>query len=154
MAVHPASFFSKHTDAFFANRSWPSISTRAHGVFDYVMGFVLIGLPFLPNFPRADANAWATWTPVTLGMRMLLYSSFTRYECGFLRWLPMPAHLALDGFGALLLSASPWLFHFQSQVYRPHLWLGVLELGVVIRARARPFPARARRDTNLTPINL
>ena len=60
-----------------------------------------------------------------LGMGILLYSFFTKYELGVLRVISMPVHLTLDLVTGALLAASPWLFGFSDRVFLPHLILGI-----------------------------
>ena len=102
------------------------ISTKAHGVIDYLVGIILIAAPWLLGF--AD-NTAATYIPVALGVMALLYSLCTAYELGVIKLLSMPAHLAIDLLSGILLAASPWLFGFSDNVYVPHLVFGILEIG-------------------------
>ena len=51
------------------------IPTFVHGVLDYVVGFFLIGTPWL--FSSAQGGA-ETWVPVALGAGVIVYSLFTR----------------------------------------------------------------------------
>lgn len=54
------------------------ISTKIHGYMDYLMGTLLIVLPFILDFP----DGAATWVPVILGAGTIVYSLFTDYELG------------------------------------------------------------------------
>lgn len=56
------------------------ISTKAHGVLDYLMGILLIASPWLFNFNRGGDE---TWIPVILGSAIILYSLFTDYEYAY-----------------------------------------------------------------------
>src|SRR5690554_1548903 len=69
------------------------LSTRTHGVLDYLVGALLILAPFIFGF--ADGGA-AQWVPIVLGAGAIAYSLVTRYELGAVKLLPMPAHLGLD----------------------------------------------------------
>lgn len=122
---------------------WHFIPTRIHGVLDYLVGLLLIVLPFLPGFPRVGKNAAAMWLPVALDAGALVYSLVTNYELGLLRLLPMPMHLAFDFLSGVLLAASPWLFGFQHQIYLPQLILGLFEIGAALFTRTRPFTRSA-----------
>jgi hypothetical protein len=109
------------------------ISTRVHGVIDYLMGIILIVGPWILGF--AD-NTIATYLPVALGIAALLYSLCTDYELGAFKLLPMRAHLGIDFLSGLLLAASPWIFQFSDRVYMPHLVLGILEIGAALMTRS------------------
>lgn len=101
------------------------LPTRVHGAIDYLWGLALLASPWLLGF--ADIPA-ARWTAVIFGLGAILYSAITAYELGLLKLLPMPLHLILDGFGGLLLAASPFLFGFADQVYWPHVLFGLFSV--------------------------
>lgn len=101
------------------------ISTKVHGVIDYLMGVLLILLPFILDFPEGAA----TWLPIVLGAGTILYSLVTDYELGVASVLSMKVHLSIDLVAGLLLIAAPWLFGFADEVFWPFVILGVLEVG-------------------------
>jgi hypothetical protein len=105
------------------------ISTKAHGVLDYLMGILLIASPWLFNFARGGAE---TWVPVILGAAAIGYSLLTNYELGAFKTISMRSHLNLDLMSGAFLAASPWIFGFNDYVYLPHLILGILEIGAVM----------------------
>ena len=100
------------------------LSTRVHGVLDYLMGVLLIGVPWLLGFAN---NGPETWIPVTLGISVIVYSLMTNYEWGAIRVIPMSVHLWLDALSGIFLAASPWLFNFDERIYMPHLVAGLFE---------------------------
>jgi hypothetical protein len=102
------------------------ISTKVHGVMDYLMGVILIAAPWLLNFNRGGAE---TWVPVVLGAGVILYSLITDYELSISKTLSMKTHLTLDVLSGIFLAASPWIFGFNDFVYLPHLVFGILEIG-------------------------
>jgi SPW repeat len=102
------------------------ISTKVHGVLDYLMGAILIAAPWLLNFDRGGAE---TWVPVVLGASVILYSLFTNYEYSVAKGISMRTHLTLDVLSGIFLAASPWIFGFSEYVYLPHLIFGILEVG-------------------------
>lgn len=118
------------------------ISTRVHGVLDYLMGVLLIASPWLFDFARGGAE---TWIPVILGAGTIVYSLMTDYELSLSRSLSMRTHLNLDLFSGIFLAASPWIFGFNDYVYAPHLVLGILEIGAVLMTSTVPS-ARTRTD--------
>ena len=118
------------------------ISTRAHGIIDYLMGALLIASPWLFNFDRGGAE---TWVPVILGASVILYSLVTDYEMSATRKLSLRTHLMLDIIGGAFLAVSPWLFGFDDFVYLPHLILGIAEIGVAMFTHRVPD---TRADTH------
>jgi SPW repeat-containing protein len=117
------------------------ISTRVHGMLDYLVGALLIAAPWLFDFNRGGAE---TWVPVILGAAAIVYSLFTDYELGAVRRIPMPTHLMLDLGSGLLLAVSPWLFGFSDYVWAPHLVVGLIEIGTSLMTR--PVPADGHRS--------
>jgi hypothetical protein len=111
------------------------ISTKVHGVMDYLMGILLIASPWLFNFAGGGAE---TWVPVILGASTIIYSLLTDYELSISRTLSMRTHLTLDLLSGIVLAASPWLFGFSEVVYLPHLILGILEIGASLTTERVP----------------
>lgn len=111
------------------------ISTKMHGVLDYLVGIFLIVSPWIFNF--ADGGA-KMWIPIILGAGALVYSLMTNYELGVFKTLSMKTHLTLDLLSGILLAASPWIFGFADTVYMPHLILGILEIGASRMTKTQP----------------
>jgi hypothetical protein len=103
------------------------IPTKVHGILDYLVGLILIIVPWLLGFGGQNV---ATYVPVALGIVAFLYSIMTNYEWGAVKIISMPMHLTLDLVSGILLAASPWLFGFSKYIYLPHLLLGALEIVV------------------------
>lgn len=118
------------------------ISTKVHGVLDYLMGVLLIASPWLFNFARGEAE---TVIPVILGAGVILYSMMTAYEYGLSSIISMRTHLMLDLVSGIFLAVSPWLFGFSEYVYLPHLILGILEIGAALTTERVPSTTPARR---------
>ncbi|MBA4138232.1 MAG: hypothetical protein C0518_13030 [Opitutus sp.] len=77
------------------------LSSRLHGVLDYIVGVLLIVAPRVFGF--SDTGA-AAQVPVLLGVATIVYSLLTRYPLGLLHVIPFRAHLTLDFIsGAFLL---------------------------------------------------
>jgi len=114
------------------------ISTKAHGVVDYLVSILLIASPWLFNFARGGAE---TWVPVVLGAGAFLYSLFTNYEMGVSKSISMRTHLNLDLMSGIVLAASPWIFGFSEFVYMPHLIFGILEVGASLMTKTVPAHA-------------
>ena len=87
------------------------ISTKTHGVLDYLTIATFITLPRVMGWSRG----------LTQGMTMLAlgklgYTLFTRHELAPFRKLPMSAHLALDAAGGAALCAMPTLLGDEDDV--------------------------------------
>lgn len=111
------------------------IPTRIHGIFDYIIGIVLILAPSLLGFRRGGPE---TWVAVLLGIAVLVYSLLTRYELGLVRAIPMSTHLTLDFISGVVLAISPWLFGFANIVWAPHLVIGLFEIGAALMTQTHP----------------
>ncbi len=111
------------------------ISTRMHGLADYGVGLLLIIAPYVFGFATGGIEQWL---PMLLGLSVIVYSMLTRYEWGLLPIISMPAHLALDIGGGLLLAVSPWLFGFADIVWAPHLIVGLIEIGTAAATSRNP----------------
>ena len=111
------------------------IPTRTHGILDYAVGLFLLASPWLLDFHQSGT---ATAVVLALGGSALLYSLFTDYEAGVIKQIPMPIHLLLDAAHGAFLAASPWLLGFTETTWKPHLLLGLMELGVVALSRRKP----------------
>jgi hypothetical protein len=112
------------------------LSTRVHGVLDYVVSLFVMGSPWIFGFARGGLE---TWTPVVLGAAGIIYSICTNYELGVVKSLSMRTHLVLDLLSGALLALSPWIFGFSEFVYLPHLIIGIME--IVVALITDPVPA-------------
>lgn len=111
------------------------ISTKVHGVQDYLIGIFLIISPWVLDF---TVGGVAQWLPVFIGFLILALSVFTQYELGLIRLIRMKVHLTTDLIVGAVLAASPWIFQFADQVYWPHLIVGLLIAGVSIVSSSVP----------------
>jgi uncharacterized membrane protein len=117
------------------------LSTKIHGVLDYLSGVLFIASPWLFGFNNGGA---AQWLPVAAGASILLLSLFTEYELGVMKGVKMSTHLTIDVVVGLLLAVSPWLAGFWEVVYLPHLIFGLLEAGAGLMTKQTPsyYPKR------------
>ncbi len=116
------------------------VPTRIHGIADWLLGALLIALPWLVGFARGGAE---TYVPVVLGAAGLLVTCFTDHEYGIIRRIPMSGHLAVDALSGAALAASPWMFGFVETVWLPHLVLGVTELAAAFVTKTVPGGRRS-----------
>ena len=113
------------------------ISTKTHGLLDYVSVATLVTLPRALRWgPRVTRllSAAAAGT--------LLYSLLTRYELGVKKILPMPAHLLLDAAsGALLCSAPALLPDEDGSVSAALVGLGAFEIVGAMTTKTESIPS-------------
>ena len=117
------------------------LSTRLHGMLDYLVGALLIAAPWILDFARGGPE---TWVFVGAGAAALAYSLFTDYELGLVRRIQMPVHLWLDGLSGIFLAVSPWIFAFDNEVRIPHVAAGVFEIVVALMTNTIPGYERRR----------
>lgn len=111
------------------------LSTRTHGVMDYLVGILLIAAPFILDFDRGGAE---TWVPIIVGAVILLQNLMTNWEVGVFKALSANMHLNMDYLIGAFLAASPWLFNFDEYVYLPHLIVGIVILLQAMMTRVVP----------------
>jgi hypothetical protein len=119
------------------------ISTKIHGLIDYIVGLLLLVAPYMFGFATGGPKQWL---PMAIGAATIMMSLLTRYELSIAKVIPMGVHLAVDFAAGALLAASPWLFGFAHEVYLPHLIVGLMEIAVVVMTRTQPqtYAAAAR----------
>jgi hypothetical protein len=100
------------------------ISSKAHGVFDYIAGVLLIVLPLvlLPS----QAPVIAVIMPVIVGVLVILMALFTNFELGLVHKIGMANHLMIDNGLGVLLAITPWIFGFFQITYGLHLIAGIV----------------------------
>ena len=113
------------------------ISTKIHGVLDYLVGTFLILSPWIFGLNPTEPEGVIF---IVLGIMAFIYSIITNYELGLIRIIPVKLHLMLDILSGIVLAASPWLFEFSGKVYIPHLVLGLFEIvaGLITQTKAWP----------------
>ena len=110
------------------------ISTRTHGVLDYLSVGTLCALPRMLVW---DRTVTTLLTGAAAGT--LFYSALTRYELGVVKLLPMPAHLALDSASGAVLCAAPFVFLDEKPLVAAGLvGIGLFELGASLLTQTSP----------------
>jgi len=99
------------------------LSTKWHGILDYILAVLLIASPWLFNFAE---NGMQLWVPVIAGILIIIYSMMTAYEPGLSDNIRMRTHLVTDMCVGVLLALSPWVFGFYDIVFIPHVAFGGL----------------------------
>lgn len=121
------------------------ISTRFHGLLDYVAGIALT-LPWIVNFYEDNSD---TWILAITGLFIIIISLLTNYELGIIRLIPMKLHLFVDVLIAAYLIALPFMYPmYHYYAYWPVI-TGVLRLIIVVLTSSRPFVV-TKRDLNIT----
>lgn len=114
------------------------ISSRMHGVLDYLTAGALLALPRALGWDRGVTRMMTGAALSTIG-----YSALTSYELGLLKVLPMPAHLALDTLSAAVFCGGPLLFPDQDSGVRSTLVaIGLYELAATLLTDPRPSWSR------------
>ncbi|MBO0143251.1 hypothetical protein JZX87_18920 [Agrobacterium sp. Ap1] len=108
------------------------IPTLVHGVIDYIVGLVVIALPFVLGLQGATRM-----TLVALGIIAILYSLITDYELGAVRYLRVRFHLLLDIVFAVAMLALPSLLEFPPDLRWPNYLIGVAALVLVATTEIR-----------------
>lgn len=103
------------------------VTTRVHGILDYVLGPVLFLAPNIFGF--AEVQGPAVWVPRLIGALVILQAIVTRFEVGVVKLMPMRFHLFNDYAAGIFLAASPWLLRFydpaNQRLWVPHLVAGL-----------------------------
>lgn len=120
------------------------ITSRLHGIIDYIVGVALISAPWLFGFVNFETYAAATWTPIVIGCAIIAMSLITNYEYSLLKSISLRTHLALDFVLATFLAASPWLLNYADYVYAPHLIVGLAEILIVSMTIKQAYMPRGR----------
>lgn len=103
------------------------ISTKVHGILDYLTGSLLIILPLIY---KGNSPGIATYTLVIAGALILVMSFFTNYELGIVRKISIINHQMADKTLGVLLAISPWVLGFDDVAYAPHLIVGFISIAV------------------------
>jgi hypothetical protein len=101
------------------------INTKAHALIDYILGLILV---FLPWGFRFENEKTATFIMVTCGVFISLLAMFTKFEYSVFQVIDLLTHYRLDLAAGIFLAVSPWIFGFSAEVFKPHLVFGLTHL--------------------------
>jgi hypothetical protein len=109
------------------------ISTKSHGILDYLSVGLLFGVPRVLKWNRTLTNLLTGAALTTL-----VYSFFTRYEMGMVKSLPMEMHLGLDAMSGMALCASPLLLKpDNSTVTASLVGIGLFEIAAALTTETK-----------------
>jgi hypothetical protein len=111
------------------------IPSKIHGILDYLMGIILILVPWINGF--GDGGP-AQMVLVTAGILIIIMSLVTDFEYGFFKVIPLEVHLVTDAIIGMILIMSPWLFDFAYVALGPHLLFGILLIIAALFTRYNP----------------
>ena len=118
------------------------ISTRAHGVVDYVFASSV-----LATSRAAPASETLRRLLERSALGVVVMSALTRYELGLVKVLPMRAHLALDLVVGALFSSAPILLPRESRATtRVLAGLGLAGTAVAVLTVPSGEPRRLARE--------
>lgn len=103
------------------------ITSKTHGIIDYVAAPMLVVLPRLLKFPKR-----LTMMLTGVAVFHALYSMLTKYELGVVKVLPYRGHLALDTVVATGTVASPLMFAEAKPRVAPMLVAGGVIEGLIV----------------------
>jgi hypothetical protein len=116
-----------------------TIPTYVHGIFNYVIGIVLLLAPNLFGF--AQLGGAPVVVARAVGIILIIQALFTNYELGLFKVLPMRLHLTGDYILSIFLAISPWLFKFNHQprnVWMPHVVVGIIAFLLTLMTQQEP----------------
>ncbi|MGN6292902.1 MAG: SPW repeat domain-containing protein [Chitinophagaceae bacterium] len=102
---------------------FPLISTRIHGLLDYVYAIALIAVLWICDF---SIYTDAPWVMLVAEICIVIFSLLTRYEKGYVRVIPMRIHLWLDILVGILLITTPYMLDFERNAKLPYAVMGGL----------------------------
>jgi hypothetical protein len=108
------------------------IPTIVHGPADYIVGLIVVGLPFYYGSTGTSRVAF-----VTLGHLVICYSLLTDYELGLARVLRIHFHLLLDALFGLAMLVAPTLLPLPNDSRIPVYVIGVLSLFLALTTQIR-----------------
>ena len=108
------------------------VPTIVHGIADYMVGAIVLGLPFFYGWTGAPR---VTFTAI--GAIVIAYSLVTDYEAGLIRFLRIRFHLLLDAVFGLAMLSLPSLLGLPAAGKLPVYLIGVLALILVITTSTR-----------------
>ncbi len=95
------------------------ISTKTHAVIDYLLGFIMLCVPTMMDFPD---DSLVCRTLVIPGLILLLTSMLSEHEINLAHFFPYQIHLKIDLAIGAFLCLSPMIIGLSQSV--SHLFFG------------------------------
>ena len=109
--------------------SFRIITSRVHGLLDYMSAIVLILAPSVLEFN--EVSPYAYWLSVIAGVILILYSLMTDYDFSIGMLIPLKTHLVIDFSAGVLFILWPFIFDFTGLALAYYLVMGFGVLLVV-----------------------
>lgn len=113
------------------------ISSKTHGVLDYVSGALITFSPWIFGF--VNVGGAALFIPVFIGSISLFMTMFTNNYWGMVKMIQLQFNMVVDMFVGVTLILSPFVYHFYHLVVWPHVLLGLLALCEGMFSQFSPF---------------
>jgi hypothetical protein len=114
------------------------IPTTAHGLADYIVGLIVMSLPFLFGWTGATRVTFAS-----LGILVICYSLLTDYEFGLIRVFRIRFHLLLDALFGLAMLVAPTLLRLPNDSRILVCVIGVLSVFLSLTTKIRAQGTRS-----------
>jgi hypothetical protein len=108
------------------------VPTLVHGIADYVVGMIVLGLPFYYGLTGSQRMPF-----VVLGVFVIIYSVFTDYEAGLVRFLRLRFHLLLDALFGVAMLFIPSLLNLPAVARTPVYAISILALLLAVTTKVR-----------------
>ena len=102
--------------------SFRIITSRVHGLLDYMSAIVLILAPSVLEFN--EVSPYAYWLSVIAGVILILYSLMTDYDFSIGMLIPLKTHLVIDFSAGVLFILWPFIFDFTGLALAYYLVMG------------------------------
>lgn len=110
------------------------ITTKTHGIIDYITGLTMIGFPWVPRLINQPVAACIL---IVSGVLMIIHSLVTDYEGGIFCQIMMPHHLKIDILSGALLATCP--FFINTGVTAPYMVIfGLLRICIALVSQTIP----------------
>jgi hypothetical protein len=122
------------------------LSTKIHGIMDYLMVVLLAVSPWIFGFTEHPAAKFAS---PTFAAGVLVLALCTKFELGLIKIVSMKFHLIFDVFLGLALVITPWALAFAKYVYIPYVVMGLVQMFVAVVTKK--VPAYLKNEKGVDP---
>jgi hypothetical protein len=103
------------------------INTRAHALYDYAVGLVLIFSPVIFGY---ETDPFPQRVMMAAALCIWMTTLMSRLEYAALPFITLPLHFTIDILIGIALATSPWIFGFRDEIFKPHLIIGLSLIAV------------------------